>query len=77
MTQSIVTATARDAGRNVVHTVSAEGHRVVAPTRRSAHRYAYAICRWCGGDYNSFVRVNRWSRSAKCSGEEFAVEVTT
>jgi hypothetical protein len=47
MNQITVSATARQAGRNVVHTVvRSDGGRVVRNTRRSAGHYAYAICRW-------------------------------
>ena len=88
--ESQVTATARDAGRNVVHTVAAvhsdgSAVRVVRPTRRSAHHYGYAICRWTtAADVvdgkvvrtgERIVIVQRWSNSPKASGEDFAVRV--
>lgn len=78
----LVNATARDAGRNVVHTVVAthtDGTpaEVVSATRRSAHRYAYAICRWVRPrDGKPYVVVVRWSRNAKATGDTFAVPVT-
>lgn len=69
-----VTAQARDAGRNVVHTVTLDGK--VIGTRRSAHRYAYAICRWVTGvDGERTVIVARWSRNIRHSGRYFAVQI--
>ena len=89
--ESQVTATARDAGRSIVHTVDAvDEHglpvRVIRPTRRSAtNRYAYAIARWgkaadvVDGKIVStgerIVIVERWSNSPKASGMSFAVRV--
>lgn len=67
-------ATARHAGRNVVHTVYGYDGEVVA-TRRSAHRYEFAICRRIGftDDGTARVVVDRWSRSSKCSSRQFAI----
>ena len=79
--ESQVTATARDAGRNVVHTVTAvrsdgQAATVYRPTRRSAHHYAYAICRWITSvDGERAVVVDRWSNNAKATGASFAVRV--
>ena len=79
--ESQVTATARDAGRNVVHTVSAvrndgQAVKVYRDTRRSAStRYAYAICRWTTVDGERAVIVDRWSKNAKATGASFAVRV--
>lgn len=70
-----IKAVARDAGRNVVHEVKLDGETVPYGTRRSAHRYAYAICRWYRREGGASLSVKRWSRSPKCSGEEFAVPV--
>jgi hypothetical protein len=71
----IATATARDAGRNVVHHVYVNGE--IVATRRSAHRYHFAICKWVGSrdDGSRTVVVKRWSRDSKCSRSagEFAV----
>lgn len=50
----------RDAGRNVVHEVKLDGD--VVGTRRSAHRYGYAICRWWRVRGESNLHVLRWSR---------------
>lgn len=72
-TNPAITAHARDAGRNVVHTVKM--FDTVVGTRRSAHRYAYAICRWATVDGERRPIVVRWSRSAKSSGNDFAVAV--
>lgn len=73
-------ATSRDAGRNVVHTVTSvwdDGTpiEVVGATRRSAHRYAYAICRYVRGHGERYVVVDRWSGSSKCRRDQFAVTV--
>lgn len=77
-----VMATARDAGRNVVHTVTAryaDGRPapVYRGVRRSAtNRYAFAICEWAtdsNGDRAVFV--SRWSKSPKAGGGKFAVAV--
>ena len=77
------TATARDAGCQVVHTVR-DWYGDVAGTRRSAHRYHYAICRRVSPRNPSTgvpelgraqLVVVRWSRSSKCSGSQFAVPV--
>jgi hypothetical protein len=65
-----IKGSARDAGANVVHTVSLDGE--VVATRRSAHRYAFAIAYWTS---NGALIVSRWSRSAKCSGRHFAIRV--
>lgn len=65
-----VTASARQAGAQVVHTVYGYDGEIVG-TRRSQHRYHYAICRRNGSN----VVVSRWSRNATCSGGYFAVEV--
>lgn len=79
--ESQVTATARDAGRNVVHTVSAvrndgQAVKVYRDTRRSAStRYAYAICRWTTVNGERVVIVDRWSKNAKATGASFAVRV--
>jgi hypothetical protein len=73
-----VTATAREAGRNVVHTVTVEGGSVVNGTRRSAHRYAYAICEWqrrSDFDEPATLIVKRWSQSPKSGTGAFAVPV--
>jgi hypothetical protein len=64
---------ARDAGRNVVHTVEVDG-RVVA-TRRSAHRYGYAIGYWTRTPSGRTVVVSRWSRSPQCTGSSFAIRI--
>jgi hypothetical protein len=66
-------ATARHAGANIVHTVYVDGE--VVGTRRSAHRYLFAICRWVGkqGTPERTVVVVRWSRSNKCSSGQFAL----
>lgn len=69
-----ITATARDAGRNVVHTVTADVE-VVAPTRRSAHRYAYAIVAIRKRGTEPVVFVRRWSRSSKHASDEQAITV--
>jgi hypothetical protein len=72
-----VTATSRDAGRQVVHTVDAGGVPVIRATRRSAtNRYRYAIVRWTTDtDGSRVVVVQRWSNSPKASGRDFAVAV--
>jgi len=70
-----ITATAREAGRNVVHEVKLRGETVPYGTRRSAHRYGYAICCWYRIEGESRLVVKRWSRNAKCSGPDFAVPV--
>lgn len=82
MTTRQVTATARDAGRNVVHTVTARYQDgtpapVYRATRRSAHRYAYAIAHWATVDANGTrgVIVDRWSKNPKAGGGKFAVPV--
>lgn len=80
-TTTQVTATARDAGRNVVHTVAAvhadgTSAPVYRATRRSNTRYAFAICRWAtdvNGDRAVFVE--RWSKNARATGGTFAVAV--
>ena len=64
---------ARDAGRNVVHTVAVDGE--VVATRRSAHRYSFAIARWYGQHGDRRVIVERWSRSPKSSGASFAIRI--
>jgi hypothetical protein len=72
--RNIATATARDAGRNVVHHVYVNGE--IVATRRSAHRYRFAICKWITAhDGSRTVVVKRWSRDSKCSrsAREFAV----
>lgn len=59
-----ITATARDAGRNVIHTVTTdENVEVYSPTRRSAHHYPYAIVK---RNRDRSVTVLRWSRSSRC-----------
>lgn len=69
-----ITGQARNAGRNVLHTVSLDGD--VIAERRSAHRYDYAICRWATVDGDHTVIAQRWSRSPKCSSASFAVPLT-
>jgi hypothetical protein len=87
--QHEITATARDAGRNVVHQVIVDGE--VVGTRRSNGRYAYAICEWVAeydktgdrwitrtrpdGTVVRRVVVRRWSKNAKATGSTFAVAV--
>ena len=81
-------ATARDAGRNVVHTVTVvcydgignevDRYEAISGTRRSAHRYSFAVCRWTTErDGRRNVVVVRWSRNAKATGATFAVPVHT
>ena len=69
--QRVASADARPAGANVVHTVYVDG--VPVATRRSAHRYDFAHCRWVTQDGQRTVVVDRWSRSPKCSGRCFAI----
>ena len=69
------TATVRQAGENFIHTVT-DWHGEVVGTRRSAHRYRYAICRRGLGRDRPYLVVVRWSRSARCSSTEFPLEVT-
>jgi hypothetical protein len=73
-TYRIATADARQAGANVVHTVYVDGRPVA--TRRSQHRYRFAICHWAGrvDAGTRHLVVDRWSRSPKASGRAFAVE---
>lgn len=75
LTPMIATASAREAGANIVHHVYVDGE--IVATRRSAHRYDFAICRWVGSreDGTRTVIVKRWSRNSKCSrmAGEFAV----
>lgn len=89
MTHPNIIATARDAGRNVVHTVKSTDPaiEVVRPTRRSAGRYRYAMVRYArrsnapqidgepGGPYQRIVIVQRWSNNAKTRGDEVAIRV--
>lgn len=71
-----VSAQSRDAGRNVVHTVTDwYGHPAINGTRRSAHSYNYAICRRSSKDGQPVVIVERWSKSPRCSSSHFPVEV--
>ena len=71
-----ITATARDAGRQVVHTVYVKG--VPVATRRSAsNRYRFAIARWHRPTgHTPYMTVERWSASPKCAGSSFAIRVT-
>lgn len=69
-----IRATSRDAGRNVVHTVT-DWHGDVIDTRRSAHSYSYAICRRVMRNDRASVVVVRWSKSNRCTGGQFAVRV--
>jgi hypothetical protein len=87
--ETTITATARDAGRNVVHTVTTDNPdvEVIAATRRSAHRYRYAMVRYArrsnapqidgepGAVYERIVIVQRWSRNPKTRGDEIAIPV--
>jgi len=80
-TTKTVTATARQAGRNVLHTVLVNGSEVVG-TRRSAGFYHYAICEWITTGYDDAgwpirrVVVRRWSKNPRASGATFAVPVS-
>lgn len=66
---------ARDAGRNVVHTVEVDGE--VVATRRSAHRYSFAIAHWSRNRETGEARiiVERWSRNPKATGSSFAIRI--
>jgi hypothetical protein len=75
-----IKATARDAGRSVVHTVTVDGE--VVGTRRSARRYEYAIAEWVtvrrdrgDGWPERRVVVRRWSGKPDAYGSTFAVPV--
>lgn len=78
-----VTAVSRDAGRNIVHTVTDwYGEPAINGTRRSAHSYSYAICRRIPANrvagivrVGPQVIVDRWSRNSKCASAQFAVAV--
>jgi hypothetical protein len=73
MTDHTIAATAREAGRNIVHTVTLDG-RVVG-TRRSAHRYHYAIAYWTRTPSGRTIIVARWSRKPTASGSSFAIPI--
>lgn len=70
MSTSEIVGTSRDAGRNVLHTVTVNGIQI--GQRRSAHRYSYAFIRSIGsGDYV----VTRWSRNPQTRSNETAVHI--
>ncbi|WP_028058339.1 hypothetical protein [Candidatus Solirubrobacter pratensis] len=71
--------TARQAGANVVHTVTVDGRDIPGGVRRSAHRYPYAFVkrttwRWEPGQAPPFA-VKRWSRSNVARSGEIVVAV--
>lgn len=68
-----IVGSAREAGAATVHTVSVKGE--VVATRRSAHRYPYAIAYWSRRNGEVTLIVKRWSRSPKASGGSFAIRI--
>jgi hypothetical protein len=80
MISTTVTATARIAGSKVVHTVHAvrdgEPVKVYGSTRRSIHRYAYAVVRFVTVDGERAVIVDRWTNTNRARADQARIPVT-
>lgn len=81
MTTRTVTATARAAGSKIVHTVAATASdgstvKVYSPTRRSAHRYRFAVIRWITVDGERAVIVDRWTNTSRARADQARIPVS-